>query len=32
MQLPYLLLPGFLAPSAIFIHLVSLIQLNKKDK
>lgn len=30
MQLPYLLLPGFLAPSAIFIHLISLIQLNKK--
>jgi len=30
MQLPYLLLAGFLAPSAIFIHLISLIQLNKK--
>jgi len=30
MQLPYLLLGGFLAPSAIFIHLISLIQLNKK--
>lgn len=29
MQLPYLLLAGFLAPSAIFIHLISLIQLNK---
>lgn len=29
MQLPYLLLAGFLAPSAIFIHIVSLIQLNK---
>jgi len=30
MQLPYLLLAGFLAPSAIFIHLISLIQLNKR--
>lgn len=31
LQLPYLLLAGFLAPSAIFIHLISLIQLNKKN-
>ena len=29
LQLPYLFIPGFLAPSAIFIHLVTLIQLNK---
>jgi len=29
MQMPYLLLAGFLAPSAIFIHIISLIQLNK---
>ncbi len=28
-RLPYLLIPGFLAPSAIFIHLISLIQQNK---
>lgn len=32
MQLPYLLLAGFLAPSAIFIHLISLIQLNRKGE
>lgn len=31
-QLPYLLIPGFLAPSAIFIHLLSLIQLNKPNE
>ena len=30
-QLPYLLIPGFLAPSAILIHLVTLIQLNKPE-
>ncbi len=29
LQLPYLLIPVFLAPSAIFMHVVSLIQLNK---
>ncbi len=29
-QLPYLLIPSFLAPSAIFMHVVTLIQLNKK--
>ena len=31
-QLPYLLIPGFLAPSAIFVHLISLIQLNKPNE
>lgn len=29
LKMPYLLIAGFLAPSAIFIHIVSLIQLNK---
>ncbi len=29
-KLPYLLIPGFLAPSAIFMHIVSLIQLRHK--
>ena len=28
---PYILIPGFLAPTAIFIHVVSLIQLRKTD-
>lgn len=29
-QLPYLLLPGFLAPVAIFVHILSIMQLRKK--
>ena len=31
MRLPYILIPTFLAPSAIFIHVVALIQLRKRN-
>ena len=31
-QFPYLILPTFFMPSAIFMHILSIIQLNKKRK